>query len=169
MLLLFLDLQMVESVGGKPLCFSCDHNVVTTVSNRNNIEVHGLGVQPFWVGRACMTKQLVLMEGSHYGGFSHHGRTRKLGLTGARGWVSSPETYYQRPHFWKVLQPPKMAPPRIQTISLWGAFQTPVICLWIGPPAPDHSAGQYCSVTGSEPVFSLAEAPNLGFHRESLN
>lgn len=38
LLLLFLALQMLESVDGKPVCFSLVHGAVTTLPNRNNFK-----------------------------------------------------------------------------------------------------------------------------------
>lgn len=76
--MLFLDLQVVESVGEKPVCFSCVHSAVTTIPNRNNLEerfhfFHGFGGSVH-LGEGGMLGKAALMEGSCGRGCSHRGR-----------------------------------------------------------------------------------------------
>lgn len=76
--MLFLDLQVVESVGEKPVCFSCVHSAVTTIPNRNNLEerfhfFHGFGGSVH-LGEEGMHGKAALVEGSCGRGCSRHGR-----------------------------------------------------------------------------------------------
>lgn len=75
--MLFLDLQVVESVGEKPVCFSCVHSAVTTTPNRNNLReihfFHGLGGSVH-LGEEGMLGKAALVEGSCGRGCSRHGR-----------------------------------------------------------------------------------------------